>query len=74
MPLYNYSCSTCGATFERQMGFNENPIAIICPNGHHKVRRIYTAPSIIFKGTGWYSTEHRGNKKGIPNSSEENHQ
>ncbi len=59
MPSYDFSCSVCGARFEQQIPFQGNRGAVTCPNGHSQVRRIYTAPSVVFKGSGWYVTDHR---------------
>ena len=59
MPVYLYNCSVCGAKFERQLSFKDNYSKIVCPNGHTQVRKIYSAPSVIYKGSGWYSTDHR---------------
>jgi len=59
MPLYEYECSTCGRNFEKALPISvENP-DVCCPSGHRKVRRVYTAPLIVFKGSGFYVTDHR---------------
>jgi putative FmdB family regulatory protein len=59
MPSYDFTCKVCGAKFERIVPFDGDASLVTCPNGHHQVRRLYTAPSVIFKGSGWYSTDHR---------------
>jgi putative FmdB family regulatory protein len=60
MPLYDFSCTECGAKFEKNIPFQANPAHIACPKGHHAVRRLFSAPQVVFKGSGWYSTDHRG--------------
>jgi putative FmdB family regulatory protein len=59
MPSYDFSCMVCGSRFERDIPFNGDPSTVTCPNGHQRVRRLYSVPSVIFKGSGWYSTDHR---------------
>ncbi len=59
MPVYSYQCDNCGFRFERTQKFTDSPITV-CPNCHKKrVRKLLTSPSIVFKGSGWYSTDHR---------------
>lgn len=60
MPRYEFSCPTCGQTFEKNLSFHENAGEVRCPSGHRNVRRIYTAPPVMFKGSGFYVTDHRG--------------
>ncbi|NMC54360.1 MAG: zinc ribbon domain-containing protein [Chloroflexi bacterium] len=59
MPVYAFVCSECGARFEQRRSFQEGDSTVTCPNGHVNVRREYSAPSVVFKGSGWYSTDHR---------------
>jgi len=59
MPRYEFACPTCGQTFEKVLSFAEDQSGIRCPAGHQGVRRIYSAPPIMFKGSGFYVTDHR---------------
>jgi putative FmdB family regulatory protein len=59
MPVYEFSCPTCGQTFERDLPLLSNRSETRCPSGHRNVRRVYSAPSVVFKGSGFYSTDHR---------------
>jgi putative FmdB family regulatory protein len=59
MPLYSFVCSVCGAHFEERRSFKDSDGPAICPNGHASVHRQYLAPAVVFKGSGWYSTDHR---------------
>jgi putative FmdB family regulatory protein len=61
MPLYEYVCSTCGQSFEKELPFSTQNSNIRCPSGHRKVHRVYSAPLIMFKGSGFYSTDNRSN-------------
>ena len=59
MPIYEYECSQCLSHFEEKQSYDDQPVAI-CPKCHHKARRMFQAAPIIFKGSGFYITDHRG--------------
>ena len=58
MPIYEYECSDCRNNFERKQGFDEEPVAM-CPKCQGKARRVINSVPIIFKGSGFYVTDHR---------------
>ncbi len=58
MPLYEFSCPTCGRSFEKVMPVGADLAEVRCPAGHRHARRIYSAPPVIFKGSGFYKTDH----------------
>jgi putative FmdB family regulatory protein len=57
MPLYEYECEACGATFEVIQKFSDHSVDT-CRTCGGKVRRLLSAPAIQFKGTGWYVTDY----------------
>ena len=58
MPIYTYRCSNCGAQFERKKGFDD-PALRECPEcGEKTLRKVFTPVGILFKGPGFYSTDH----------------
>jgi putative FmdB family regulatory protein len=59
MPRYDFSCAVCGVKFERQVSYHSDLGSVTCPNSHSQVRRLYSVPSVVFKGSGWYVTDHR---------------
>jgi len=59
MPLYDFACTECGTKFEKQLPFSGSQYDVTCPRGHRAVRRIYAPPQVVFKGSGWYITDHR---------------
>ena len=67
MPNYDYSCQKCGQTFEafqsmRDESFRECPkeLCRLPKWGHGKVKRLLgTGAGLIFKGSGFYSTDYR---------------
>jgi putative FmdB family regulatory protein len=69
MPLYEFSCSTCGAKFEKRFPLSTEQADVRCPSGHRKVRRIYAAAPVIFKGRGFYVTDHPAGPSGDANRS-----
>lgn len=60
MPVYEYECDVCGMRFDLQRHFGD-PHPTACPAGHEGVHRVFAPPSIIFKGSGFYVTDHRRN-------------
>jgi putative FmdB family regulatory protein len=66
MPIYNYACLTCGLHFERRQHFNDPPLQQ-CPKCGGKVRRVFSPPAIVFKGSGFYVTDNRSNGNGRNN-------
>ena len=63
MPIYEYKCPICNARFERLQHFDDPPPAC-CPAGHGGVRKVLSPPLIIFKGSGFYATDHKKNGQG----------
>ena len=63
MPRYDYECQSCQTIFEVKQGFNDEPVAN-CPSCHNAARRKFRAVPIIYKGTGFYTTDYaRSNVK-----------
>lgn len=59
MPIYSYACQTCGRKFEKWSSFKDHQEKVTCPQGHTNVRRVYSAPAVVYKGSGFYVTDHR---------------
>jgi len=64
MPTYLYECEKCGR-FEEFQKITAEPLSE-CPQCGGKVKRIIGQPGIIFKGSGFYSTDN--SKKSTINS------
>jgi len=58
MPIYEYECSSCHFHFERKQGLDDEPVAI-CPKCQGEARRVFHSTPIIFKGSGFYTTDNR---------------
>ena len=59
MPIYTYRCENCGVQFDRRQHFDDRPL-IRCPEcGKETLRKVYQPVGILFKGSGFYATDHR---------------
>lgn len=59
MPVYVYHCDHCDYEFEQQQSFSDKPLKK-CPEcGEITLHKVYTPVSVIYKGSGFYSTDHR---------------
>jgi putative FmdB family regulatory protein len=58
MPTYDFECVKCHHRFEEKRSFSDNGNAD-CPRCHCQARRLFTPAPIIFKGSGFYVTDHR---------------
>ncbi len=58
MPIYQYECEICGQQFERRLPVSEAESQQTCPAGHHRVHRVFSAPTVVYKGNGFYVTDH----------------
>jgi putative FmdB family regulatory protein len=59
MPIYSYRCDHCGLQFDKRQKFSDEPLKV-CPEcGEEKLRKLYLPVGIVFKGSGFYATDHR---------------
>lgn len=65
MPIYEYACTSCGERTEAKQGFDDPPLED-CPHCGGKLRKLYSPVGIVFRGSGFYSTDA---KKPAPASS-----
>ena len=57
MPIYEYECKSCGVHFDRKQKWHEEPVKV-CPECSGEVRKVMQPVGIVFKGSGWYKTDH----------------
>ena len=75
MPTYDYRCDTCGLDFELAQSFHDDSL-VKCPTkksgnspagctspGRGRVAKVFSAPGITFKGSGFYKTDSRSSSK-----------
>lgn len=58
MPTYEYACETCGIRFERWQRITDDALKT-CPECEGPVHRVPYPVGIVFKGSGFYCTDHR---------------
>ena len=58
MPTYVYRCRQCGTTLERRQGFQDPPLTE-CEECSGALYRVLQPVQVIFKGSGFYSTDYR---------------
>jgi len=59
MPIYTYRCTSCGVQFDQQQKFSDSPLTR-CPECSKKtLQKVFQPVGIVFKGSGFYSTDHR---------------
>ena len=69
MPTYNYYCSDCDTHFSYFQKMSESPV-IKCENCGGRVKRLITGGTgLIFKGSGFYLTDYKNEKKSTINDS-----
>ncbi len=62
MPIYLYRCENCGFHFEQRQKFSDEPLKV-CPECEQEaLRKVYLPVGIVFKGSGFYSTDNRSTK------------
>ncbi|MWA05832.1 FmdB family transcriptional regulator [Actinomadura sp. LD22] len=62
MPTYQYVCTECGEPLEVVQKFSDDALTE-CPACNGKLRKVFSAAGIIFKGSGFYRTDSRGSGK-----------
>ncbi len=61
MPTYEYLCKTCSHRFETWQKMSEEPLTA-CPECGGVIRRVLFPAGVVFKGSGFYKTDHPGKK------------
>ncbi|MCA0331819.1 MAG: FmdB family transcriptional regulator [Actinobacteria bacterium] len=68
MPTYQYSCTDCGEPLEVVQSFTDDALTE-CPACGGRLRKLYNAVGIVFKGSGFYRTDSRsGSTSSVPAS------
>ncbi len=58
MPTYQYACTECGHSFEQFQSFSEDALTV-CPVCDGKLRKLFNAVGVVFKGSGFYRNDSR---------------
>ena len=62
MPTYQYACTACGHQLEAVQSFADEPLTV-CPACEGRLRKIFSAVGVVFKGSGFYRTDSRNDSK-----------
>jgi putative FmdB family regulatory protein len=58
VPTYQYSCTECGHAFEQFQSFTDDALTI-CPECDGRLRKVFNAVGVVFKGSGFYRNDSR---------------
>ncbi|KWX10995.1 FmdB family transcriptional regulator, partial [Carbonactinospora thermoautotrophica] len=58
MPTYQYACTECDERLEVVQKFSDDPLTE-CPSCKGRLRKLFSAVGIVFKGSGFYRTDSR---------------
>ena len=61
MPTYQYRCTECGHDLEAVQSFTDDALTE-CPVCHGRLRKVFGAVGIVFKGSGFYRNDSRDKK------------
>ena len=62
MPIYEYACTSCGERTEAKQSFDDPPLED-CSQCGGKLRKLFSPVGIVFKGSGFYSTDAKTGSK-----------
>lgn len=69
MPTYQYQCTDCGEALEVVQAFTDDSLTE-CPACGGRLRKLFNAVGIVFKGSGFYRTDSRsGSSSSVGGSS-----
>jgi putative FmdB family regulatory protein len=63
VPTYQYACLDCAEDFEVQQSFSDASLTE-CPACEGRLRKVFNAVGIVFKGSGFYRTDSRASANG----------
>lgn len=68
MPTYQYACTECSNAFEQFQSFSDDALTV-CPECQGKLRKVFNAVGVVFKGSGFYRNDARGSSSSTSTSS-----
>src|SRR5918995_5460562 len=58
VPTYQYACTECGHAFEQFQSFSDDALTQ-CPECDGRLRKLFNAVGVVFKGSGFYRNDSR---------------
>ena len=68
MPIYGYRCGNCGHEFEVLQKMSDAPLKT-CPKCSGQLAKMVYAAGIVYKGSGYYSTDYQKGGKAASTAS-----
>jgi putative FmdB family regulatory protein len=68
LPTYQYACTECGHAFEQFQSFTDDALTV-CPECEGRLRKVFNAVGVVFKGSGFYRTDSRADGKSAATAS-----
>ena len=66
MPTYSYACTACDHRFDAVQSFSDDSLTV-CPECGGRLRKVFSAVGVVFKGGGFYRTDSRsGSSASVP--------
>jgi putative FmdB family regulatory protein len=62
VPTYQYACTECDHAFEQFQSFSDDSLTV-CPRCEGRLRKVFNAVGVVFKGSGFYRTDNRADAK-----------
>jgi putative FmdB family regulatory protein len=62
VPTYQYACRECGHALEQFQSFSDDALNE-CPECSGRLRKVFNAVGVVFKGSGFYRTDSRKPEK-----------
>jgi putative FmdB family regulatory protein len=59
VPTYQYQCTDCGDGLEVVQKFSDDSLTE-CPGCKGRLKKVFSAVGIVFKGSGFYRNDSRG--------------
>jgi len=68
VPTYQYACTECGEPLEVVQKFSDDALTE-CPACGGRLRKVFSAAAIVFRGSGFYRTDSRSSSNGSSSTS-----
>jgi putative FmdB family regulatory protein len=66
VPTYSYACTECDHRFDAVQSFSDDSLTV-CPECQGRLRKVFNAVGVVFKGGGFYRTDSRsGSSASVP--------
>jgi putative FmdB family regulatory protein len=66
VPTYSYACTECDHRFDAVQSFSDDSLTV-CPACGGRLRKVFSAVGVVFKGGGFYRTDSRsGSSASVP--------